>query len=177
MKKLIALSAMAALLTAGVAQAETVQTRVVETTTIAPGKTVLNIAELDANKSGTISHDEIGERLFYLYDQDGNEIIDNVEFDKNLMLSVVPVERETITVVDMNDDGIAEETSFSVDTFMRETRLALFDDHADGLSAQDFIGEGFLKLDSNDDMAIDMNEWKSAYTLGMKPHDDSEKFN
>ena len=177
MKKLLTFAAVGALVAFSAAQAETIQQTTIETTTIAPGNTVLNVAELDVNNSGTISADEIGERLFYIYDQDGNEIIDNVEFDKNLNVTVVPVERETITVVDINNDGIAEESSYSMETFLRETRLALFDDHSDGLSAQDFIGVGFLNLDSNDDMAIDVKEWKSAYHVGMKPHDDSETFN
>lgn len=177
MKKLLALTAVAALLSVSGANAETVQQTTIETQTIAPGKTVLVISELDVNQSGTISTEEIGERLFYLYDRDGNEIIDNVEFDSELALSVTPVERETITVVDTNNDGIAEETSYSYETFMKQTRLSLFDGHEDGLSAQEFIGRGFLNLDSNDDMSIDLNEWKSAYHIGMKPHDDSETFN
>lgn len=177
MKKLLTLAAVSAVLAFGAAHAETVQQTTIETTTIAPGTAVLNVAELDVNSSGTISADEIGERLFYIYDQDGNEIIDNVEFDSELKVNVVPVERETITMVDLDNDGIAEESSYTMETFMRETRLAMFDSNADGLSAQEFIGHGFLNLDSNDDMAIDLKEWKSAYIAGFKPHDDSETFN
>ena len=177
MKKFIAFTALAALVTAGVSYAETIQQTTIEHHTIAPGSNVLKIDELDVNSSGTISTDEIGERLFYIYDQDGNEIIDNVEFDKSLVVSVVPVERETITVVDLNNDGIAEESSYTLETFMEETRLALFDKQPDGLSAKEFIGKGFLNLDSNDDMAIDINEWKAAYIANYKAHDDSETFN
>tara|TARA_B100000686_G_scaffold350567_1_gene446894 strand:+ start:649 stop:1185 length:537 start_codon:yes stop_codon:yes gene_type:complete len=159
------------------ASAETIKQTTIERQMIDPGVKVIDVTDFDLNNSGTISIDEVGEKLFYLYDIDGNEIIDNQEFDQPLIASVVPVERETITVVDINSDGVSEETSYEVDRFMKQTRLAMFDTDKDGLSPHEFIGEGFLKLDSNDDMSIDINEWKSAYTVDFKAHDDSETFN
>lgn len=166
------------LLAANSATAETIQKTTIERQVIKPGVKIVNLNEFDLNNSGTLSVNEIGEKLFYLYDIDGNEIIDNQEWDQPLIMSLVPVERETITVVDLNDDGIAEETSYDADVFMRQTRLAMFDSNKDGLSPREFInGPGFLNLDSNDDMSIDVNEWKSAYTVEFKPHDDSERYN
>ena len=180
---LMCAAAVGLVLSAFSASAQTVEnTTTIETTTIErqmvkPDAKMIDISEFDTNNSGTISIDEVGEKLFYLYDIDGNELIDNQEFDQPLIATVVPVERETITVVEVNGEGIATETSYQVSQFMAETRLAMFDKENDGLSPHEFIGEGFLKLDSNDDMGIDINEWKSAYIVDFEPHDDSQRYN
>lgn len=36
---------------------------------------------------------EVGEKLFFLFDIDGNRVIDNVEIKKNQVITVVPFEK------------------------------------------------------------------------------------
>jgi len=61
---------------------------------------------------------------------------------------------------------------------MERTRLSQFDENNDGLSAKEFIGTYFMDLDANKDHAIDMREWKHAYSTEVtSPHDESESFN
>lgn len=173
----------AGLVLAGTAQAETMSETTTSTTTTTQKTTIsernaIDISKLDGNSSGTVSLEEIGERLFYIYDTDGNEIIDNNEFEEKNVVTVIPVEQETVTVTDFDADGHPDETRYSHSHFMERTRLSQFDENNDGLSARDFIGTYFRDLDANEDNAIDLREWKHAYSTEVKePIDESESYN
>ena len=174
----------AALLATGIsaAQAETVTTTetttTVETDVVTEGTTRFDITELDIDNDEIISVEEVGEKLFYIYDTDGNEVIDNTEYDNPSVVTVVPMEKETVHAVDFDNDGKAEQTTYTYDRFMKRTGLAMFDRDNDGLSAKDFLGgTAFMQADINGNHTIDLKEWKSTYSTEVQAMDDSERFN
>jgi len=141
------------------------------------GATRFEITSFDLDNDGVYKMEEIGEKLFYIYDTDGNEVIDNLEFDNKSVITVVPVETETYTVVDWNNDGVAEESSYTYSRMMAETGLTRFDDNQDGLSGEEFLGKAHLEADLNNDNQVDIKEWKSSYMANVKGINESEKFN
>lgn len=151
------------LLCAVTSQAETVTTRTTVTQTELPQGQKVDFKAFDVNRDGILSMEEVGERLFYLFDTDGNEVIDNIEFDRNAVLTIVPMEKETMRLVDFDDDGRTDVAAYDYDTFVQQSRLIMFDRDYDGLSAQEFIETGFLKLDADDSNAIELEEWKRVY--------------
>ncbi len=132
--------------------------------TVAPSDTRLfSIAEFDLNKDGILSTPEVGEKLFAMYDGDGNGMIDNIEYEKNTVLTVTPVEKTTVITYDFNGDGIADEQEKVYENFLRYTQLARFDGDKDGLSAREFVGQGFLEADIDGDKMISKKEWQGSY--------------
>ncbi|MGQ0528081.1 MAG: hypothetical protein ACT4OY_08670 [Alphaproteobacteria bacterium] len=128
-----------------------------------------NFSAFDMNHDGVLSMAEVGEKLFYLFDADGNEIIDNIEFGQNRVMTIIPMEKESFTYVDLNHDGAAESITYDRDTFIQQSRLARFDNDHDGLSAKEFIGESFLRLDDDKSKAIELEEWKEEYVASVRP--------
>ena len=116
--------------------------------------------------------------LFYIFDTDGNEVIDNIEWNNENVYTITPVEVETFKYVDHNDDGTAEHASYTYETFWKASGLARFDKDDTGLSASEFIGTGYQELDINDNNTIEMKEWQKAYTEMKKPEvAEQERYN
>ena len=151
---------------AQVMAAETV-TKTTVKTVVAPAPVAsvkaVNFMAFDHNQDGILSMEEVGEKLFFIFDRDGNEVIDNIEFDTNSMMTVTPMKKETITMVDIYADGDIEQTTYTYENFMQESQLIRFAKDHNGLSPREFINASFLQLDDNKDKTIDLQEWKEAY--------------
>lgn len=143
--------------------APTVQSTTVTQQQDVPGAVKINFMDFDVNKDGILSMAEVGKKLFYIFDIDGNETIDNIEFTNNKIMTIIPMESKTITMVDFNNDGIADEKSYSYEAFLDQSGLAVFDKDKDGLSAKDFIGKGYQELDIDDNNWIEPGEWDKVY--------------
>ncbi len=94
--------------TAPVTTRSEMQVQTQETTIAADGTRLFNISEFDINKDGVLSTPEVGEKLFGMYDTDGNGMIDNNEYEKNIVVTVTPVEKTTTITYDFNGDGIID---------------------------------------------------------------------
>lgn len=142
------------------------------------GVNAINFSAFDTNKDGKYSMKEVGEKLFYVFDRDGNEVIDNIEWDKRSMYTITPMEKETLKFVDYNADGMIDVSTMTYETFYKESGLIRFDKNKNGLSASEFIDTGFEELDDNDDKMIDIEEWKEAYIVSTKNAvDEPENYN
>ncbi len=161
--------ALTAALSAHPAMAETVHTKTyVETSDVADERKI-NFSAFDINEDGMYAKSEVGEKLFYVFDLDGNEVIDNQEWDTRSMFTITPMEKETFKFVDYNDDGYTDLSTYTYETFYKESGLIRFDEDKDGLSAAEFIDTGFQELDDNDNNTIELDEWVEAYTVMTKP--------
>ena len=127
------------------------------------GTRLVNLMDFDANGDGILSTREVGEMLFKLFDGDGNGLIDNVEYEKRNVMSVVPMEKETVVQYDFDNDGLADKVERAHETFMEKTLLSRFDLVGEGISPHDFMGKGFLLVDINRSRFIELNEWRGAY--------------
>jgi hypothetical protein len=174
-RKLLAVStAVCALSLIAVAQAETVTTRTVVEQKEISGVQKTNFSAFDLNNDHVLSMAEVGEKLFYIFDTDGNEVIDNIEFNQKRVMTIIPMEKETFTYVDFDNDGQAERAAHTHESFIQKSGLMRFDDEMDGLSAADFIENSFLELDDDTSKAIELEEWKEAYTV-MVSHSNAEQ--
>lgn len=155
--------------TIGAAHAETIKTTKTVVQQDLPGVKKFDINTFDTNKDGIISLEETGDHLFYLFDLDSNDIIDNIEFKKRTILTVIPVKEETMTFRDYNDDGHPEMSKYSYSTYIKKSGLYMFDKNKDGLSPQDFVNESFLEMDKNHSHVIEPDEWREAYVKSHLP--------
>lgn len=138
----------------------------------------IQFSEFDLNKDGLYAKSEVGEKLFYVFDKDGNEVIDNIEWGQENFLTITPMEKRTYTFVDYDSDGYTELSSYSYEVFYKESGLIRFDQDRDGLSAEEFIEEGYQSLDDNDNGMIEIDEWKEAYTKKFAPENaEQERYN
>jgi hypothetical protein len=178
-RHLIATAAVCILgVSATVVNAETVTTKTVVSTKHLNGVDRVNFASFDLNGDGILSMSEVGERLFYAFDMDGNEVIDNIEMNKKSVMTIIPMEKQTFKFVDDNNDGKTDEGAYTYETFIEKSKLMRFDKDMDGLSPSEFIGETLLKLDDNDSGMIELDEWKEAYTAMLhKPNAEQERYN
>lgn len=134
-----------------------------EHSTHVTGARVINFMDFDLVKDGLLSINEVGEMLFKLYDMDGNNVIDNIEYERRAVFTIMPMEKNTIVSYDFDGDGIADKTKYTQETFMKDTMLTRFDKNRDGLSPHEFMGTFFLAADINNDKAIDLQEWQGSY--------------
>jgi|TARA_R110000868_G_scaffold9912_2_gene48835 hypothetical protein len=172
MKKLsLALSAAAISLCGAYvpAHAEVVHTKTYMNTVDQSDVHEIYFSKFDINNDGLYAKSEVGERLFYAFDLDGNQVIDNIEWDKKTVLTVTPMEKEVYKFVDYNDDGYADLQGYSYELFFKESGLIMFDENKDGLSAAEFISTGFQSLDDNDNNTIELSEWQEAYEQQFAP--------
>lgn len=163
-------AAAVALLMASPAEAERVRvpgevitTTTIERTVLAPGTRVYKLSDVDVDGDGMLSRADVGKFLFKLYDTDGNMVIDNIEYERPLILTVLPVERETIVTYDLNGDGTADGKEVTYEVYMRETMLSRFSKNEKGLSAHDFTGKTFRNADINKNHFVDIKEWEATY--------------
>lgn len=133
------------------------------------GHVEVDFDSLDVNNNGVLSMPEVGQRLFYIFDVDGNEVIDNIEFTQNRVITIAPMEKHTLKMVDFESDGNVELSTYTYETFSRTSGLTRFDEDRDGLSASEFIDTSFLKLDTDESKAIELDEWKKAYIASRAP--------
>ena len=161
----------AAILAVGVAPAfaDTVTTTTTTKQIDLPGVKKFELASFDDNHDGVITVEEAGDHLFHLFDLDSNGVIDNHEFYKKTIITVMPLEQQTVTFRDTNNDGQADNKSYSESTFLEHSGLAAFAGNKDGMSAADFVKKSFLQLDTNHDHVIDAAEWRAAYVVSHIP--------
>ncbi len=160
------------------AQSETVTTKTYVQQKDLKNVNTINFSAFDMNGDGEYSMEEVGERLFKSFDQDGNGVIDNIEWSKKTVMTITPMEEQTFTFVDTDDDGLVEKTTYEYDVFFKASKLAKFDENYDGLSAEEFIGENFHKLDDDNNNMINLEEWKEAYIEStVFPNAEPERYN
>lgn len=140
-------------------------TTVTKTQQVMPetGTRIVNFMDFDLNKDGILSTFEVGEMLFKLFDSDGNEVLDNVEYERRNVMTLVPMEKETIITFDFDNDGKADEIQHTYENFMESTHLTRFDDNGDGISPRDFAEKSLLEMDINRSKLVELNEWRGAY--------------
>lgn len=142
-------------------------TSVSKTTTVTAAPT--SVMMYDLNGDGMLSQAEIGNKLFYRFDTDGNESLDNIEWNQSIVVNLAPMEKVTVTTMDTDGDGVNEQESIDVEVFMERTGLERFDNDGDGLSPREFTGKSVLELDLDKSGLIEMKEWKKAYMDGRAP--------
>ena len=165
MKKQLLMLSAAVMVTAATstAYAETVHTKTYVKSQDMKNVNEINFSAFDVNNDGLYAKSEVGTRLFYVFDRDGNEVIDNLEWDDESVYTITPMKKETYRFVDYDDDGYTDLTSYTYERFYEESGLIRFDENRDGLSASEFIDESFMSLDDNDNRMIDLDEWQEAY--------------
>lgn len=175
---LTGVAAIAIVASAGIATAETVHTKTYVKSQDVKHSDKIKFSDFDLNNDGMYSKSEVGEKLFYVFDLDGNEVIDNIEWDKRSMHTIIPMEKQTYKFVDYNNDGYTDLSTYTYETFYNESGLIRFDKNQDGLSAAEFIGTGFLELDDSGNKMIELEEWKEGYTAMTKPANaEQERYN
>lgn len=149
------------------AKADTVVTKTTtqQQTPVAGGRMV-NLNDFDLNRDKLLSRFEVGEMIFKLYDANSNYLLDADEYERKVILTVVPVEKSTTVVYDYNSDGIADKTQYSNETFMQDTLLSRFDKDKDGMTPHEFINKDFAAVDTDANKGIDLIEWRDAYISG-----------
>ncbi len=149
--------------------ADTVTKQTTVTQKELPDTYKVDFASLDLNHDGILSRSEVGRKLFYIFDSDGNEVIDNIEFNKPKVLTVIPLQKNELTMIDFNDDGVPDVTKQTSEEFSNLSMLNRFDKDNNGLSAAEFIGVPFLKLDTDHSKVIEIAEWRDAYIKSTTP--------
>jgi hypothetical protein len=157
-------------LLAGLAAAQTVTTKsVTQESATPPGSTPINLGNFDINKDGILSSNEVGEMLFKLFDTDRNNVIDSKEFADRTILTVVPMEKQTTITYDFDNDGSADKTQTTYETFTQETQLARFGTNPSGLSPREFLDKPYAVVDTDGSGGVDLPEWKNAYIFRIAP--------
>ncbi len=159
------------------AQETVVKTQTVtQTTQVMPktGTRIINFADFDLNADKTMSTFEIGEMLFKLFDADGNEVIDNVEFENRNVMTIVPMQKETVVSFDFDNDGVPDEIHRTYENVLKDTQLTRFDNNLDGISPHEFAGKSFMEMDLNRSKAIEQNEWRGAYIASIAEKNENQ---
>jgi Ca2+-binding EF-hand superfamily protein len=159
------------------AQSETLTTKTYVEQKERPGVNQIDFTVFDTNEDGQYSMEEVGARLFESFDRNNDDLIDNIEWDKNYVLTISPIEKETFKFYDLNDDGLTDVSTYSYDTFYRASGLIRFDDNTDGLSAKDFIEQPFLEVDKDNNGTIRLKEWTDVYLSTRMKHEEAESYN
>lgn len=177
-KKLLLASVAGMALITMPAHAETVTKKTVVQQKELPEMNKTNFSAFDLNDDQVLSMQEVGEKLFYIFDTDGNEVIDNIEFDHKQVMTVIPMEKDTYTFVDWDNDGEAEQSTYTRENFFEVSGLMRFDKNMDGLTAEEFIGKTMLELDIDKSKVIELDEWESAYEESVRPANaEQERYN
>lgn len=180
MRPMIRLSLLALCFSAAIpAQAATIATETKVLYAPVPDKTVVDFRQFDANRDNQLTMEEVGEKLFYSFDKNGNQLIDNIEFTRPMVMTFAPMERVTTQFVDYNNDGLADKTATSQERFMQQTGLSRFNPDGTGLAADEFIGVAFKKADRDGSGQIDVKEWQQVYIASLRqlPQNESFRYN
>jgi len=176
-KSTIILTGIALALGIGAAHA---QTTVVTETRLTPrpyaDANIVDYRMFDINGDGTLTREEVGQKLFYVFDTDGNQLIDNIEWSKPMVITFAPMEKQVIHYVDYNGDGLTDQTTVTRQMFLERTGLSRFDKTGNGLSARDFLNEAFKKADRDWSGQIDIKEWQQAYDASLRPLPQNDTF-
>lgn len=133
------------------------------------GARPLDFRYLDVNNDGILSRREVGQRLFYVFDTDGNGVLDNIEFQRSSIMTVIPLERTELTMIDLDDDGRADLTQVTTNEFMDRSMLARFDMDGRGVSPESFIHKSFYEVDTDRSGVVEFKEWREVYNRGRSP--------
>ncbi len=163
--------------TAGGAMAQTVVTETHTQTKTLDNVKQTQFSKFDVNNDGQYSMAEVGETLFYMFDTDGNEVIDNLEWNNKNVMTIIPIEETTFQYVDSDGDGMTDFQINSYQEFYTTSGLMAFDNNADGLSAEEFIDEGYEVLDDDQNKVISLEEWQEVYLEARAEHDQPENYN
>lgn len=134
-----------------------------------PKEHTVNFDGFDLNSDGILSRDEVGEKLFKIFDRDGNEVIDNIEMKQPNLIVFTQMESKMIEIIDYKTTSTPTKRNVTRAQFLRESKLSRFDKNADGLSPLDFLEKPFNQVNVKDDAVIDLYEWKRAYAQTVKP--------
>lgn len=149
-----------------------------EVAPIPTDKDVVNFMDFDLNRDGTLSRDEVGEKLYKIFDRDGNEVIDNIEMKRRSIMVFTPMSKKTIEIIDYQSTAKPEKRIVTEEEFLEASQLIKFDKDKDGLSPLDFLGMPFNHVDVHTDKVIDLYEWKRAYAKSVKPlHEEQFYYN
>lgn len=174
----LASTALIAVISGRLVYAETYKTTTITKQTEIANATPVDFSAFDLNQDSRLSMAEVGEKLFKVFDTDGNSIIDNIEFKNKKIITIVPMEKKTLTFVDYDSDGKDDEGHYTLETFSQKSQLSRFDKNNNGLSPAEFINVGFLELDDNNSKVIEIDEWKEAYTKMLHyPNAEQERYN
>lgn len=167
MKKLTLLASVGAIaLLAGPApvQAETVTIKTEVEQKELPNTYKVNLWGFDTNKDGRLSRVEVGDKIFMMFDRDGNHVIDNIEYVKPTFVTIVPMEKTQTVSVDLDEnDHRVDYVDVTEEEFYRQSALARFDNNDNGMSAKEFIQAYFNKLDFDNSKVIELAEWRIGY--------------
>jgi len=163
--------------TASATMAQSVVTETHVETKDVPGVNQTQFSKFDVNNDGQYSMAEVGETLFYMFDTDGNEVIDNLEWDTNNVITIIPIEETKFQYVDSDGDGVTDVQINSYNEFYTQSGLMAFDNNQDGLSAKDFIEDGFEVLDDDQNKVISLEEWQEIYLESRLEHNQPENYN
>lgn len=142
---------------------KTIVTETHERAVLPEGARVINFAEFDVNGDGILTREEIGVKLFHLFDNDGNHLLDNIEYTRNNIITILPIAKDVVIKYDLDGDGVPDKTEVSHTMIMEETMLSRFDADGQGLSPEKFTGRHFNIADINKDKFVDLEEWKASY--------------
>lgn len=136
---------------------------------IPPNKNTINFDGFDLNGDGVLARDEVGEKLFQVFDRDSNRVIDNIEMKTPSLIVFTHMEKKKIEVIDYHAETKPTKRNVTRQEFLKASKLSRFDKNEDGLSPLDFLEIPFNQVDVKDDAVIDLYEWKRAYAKSVKP--------
>ncbi len=168
-RTLMLATALIAFAAGGVANAETTRTTTMTSSVDVPGVKKFDIESFDDNKDNIVTINETGDHLFHLFDLDSNGVLDNIEFTKKTVLTIIPLKSETFTFRDFDDDGKMDAGKYAYSTYIKKSGLAMFDQNRDGLSPDDFVNASFLEMDHNNSHVVEPDEWRTAYIQSRLP--------
>ncbi len=167
MKKLMTLGTVAALALMAAPLASYAET--VTVTTEVEQKHMPNIHEVnlqafDMNKDGKLSRLEVGDKIFMMFDRDGNHVIDNIEYTQPTFVTIIPMEKTQTVAVDLDgNDGRVDYVDVTEEEFYKMSQLSRFDGDKNGMSANEFIKAHFNRIDFNNSKVVELEEWRVGY--------------